>query len=73
MSRSRRKVPIAGITTAASDKKFKATEHGRERAAARQAIAQGKEPPAAKAFGSPERGEKDGKRFYPDQPDVLRK
>lgn len=73
MSRSRRKTPIAGVTNAASDRPFKIIEHGRERAATRQALAKGAEPPSSKAFGDPWRGEKDGKLFNPDRPDVLRK
>jgi hypothetical protein len=73
MSRSRRKAPFSGVTGAASDRPFKAVEHGRERAATRKALAQGAEPPCPKAFGDPWRGEKDGKLYQPGRPDVLRK
>ncbi|PTD20431.1 hypothetical protein [Sphingomonas fennica] len=73
MSRSRRKIPIAGVTTAASDKPFKQSEHGRERTAAKIALAKGDEPASRKAFGDPWRGEKDGKAFRPDDPSVYRK
>ena len=73
MSRSRRKTPIVGVTSAASDKRFKKAEHGRERAAVRVTIDQGEEPPAAKQFGDPWKGEKDGKLYRPDDPRHLRK
>lgn len=73
MSRSRRKVPISGVTTAPSDKPFKRAEHGRERTAVAQALAQGKEPPMPKQFGNPWRGGKDGKLYWPDRPGILRK
>ena len=73
MSRSRRKTPISGVSTAPSDKPFKASEHGRERAAVRQALANGTDAPDPKLFGDPWRGEKDGKQYAPDRPDILRK
>ncbi|MEL4378367.1 hypothetical protein [Brucella cytisi] len=38
MSRSRKKTPITGITTADSDKAFKEAEHRRERRALRSAV-----------------------------------
>ncbi|MBS3962441.1 MAG: hypothetical protein KGZ61_11525 [Sandarakinorhabdus sp.] len=73
MSRSRKKVPIAGVTGAASDRPFKTIEHGRARAATRQALASGTEPPPARKFGDPWRGEKDGKSYRPENPELLRK
>jgi len=73
MSRSRRKVPIAGATTAPSDKPFKRAEHSRERSAAKIAVARGDEPPAPKLYGDPWNGNKDGKLYRPDRPGILRK
>lgn len=73
MSRSRRKVPISGVTGAASDKEFKQAEHRRERAAVKIAVKRNDEPPAARSYGDPWHGEKDGKLYLPDDPDRLRK
>jgi hypothetical protein len=73
MSRSRKKTPIVGMTTAESDKPFKRSEHSRERAAVRVALQAGSEPPSPRAFGDPARGEKDGKRYLPSQPELSRK
>ncbi len=73
MSRSYRKVPISGVTTASSDKLFKKAEHSRERSAAKIAIAQGDEPRSGKAYGNPWKGQKDGKLYWPDRFGVLRK
>ncbi len=64
MSRSCRKTPIIGITTARSDKPFKADEHGRERAAVRRRLCINADDtglPHAKAFGNPWAAPKDGK------------
>jgi hypothetical protein len=72
MTRSRRKVPITGITCAESDKPFKKAEHSRERSHVRQALHVGDEPPHPKAFGNPWVAPKDGKR-YSDHPKALRK
>lgn len=49
MSRSYRKTPICGMTTAASDKAFKKAEHKR----ARRAVSACDQPPAGKSFGNP--------------------
>lgn len=74
MTRSRKKVPITGATTAQSDKPFKKREHRRERAAVRDALATGAEPPHPKSFGDPWDGEKDGKRYWSsDAAGILRK
>ncbi len=73
MSRSHRKTPISGVTSAASDKRFKKAEHSRERSAAKVAVTKGKQPQSPKAFGDPWKGEKDGKLYRPDRPDLLRK
>jgi len=73
MTRSRRKTPIVGITTAEGDKSFKVREHRRERRAVNVALRSGQEPPAPEQFGDPWHGEKDGKHFVPDRPEFLRK
>lgn len=74
MSRSRRKTPIFGITTAKSDKAFKRREHKRERTSVRDALAVGADVPDAKAFGNPWASEKDGKRYWRDAaPKDMRK
>ena len=68
MSRSRKKRPIAGITTAETEKEFKQQEHQRERARVRTALAnfddEEKVLPHPKQFGDPWNGPKDGKRYY---------
>ena len=74
MTRSRKKVPITGMTTADSDKTFKKREHRRERSAVRDALAVGSEPPHPKGFGDPWDGDKDGKKYVTDDREaVLRK
>lgn len=65
MSRSRKKKPITGITTAETEKKFKQQEHQRERSAVRDALNSGKEIlPHPKEYGDPWDGPKDGKRDW---------
>jgi hypothetical protein len=56
MSRSRRKMPIAGVSTASSDKPFKKAENSRHRHAAGIALARGDEPPDRQLFGDPWKG-----------------
>jgi hypothetical protein len=73
MTKSRKRTPIVGVTTAASDKRFKKAEHSRERAAVRVALAQGEDAPSPRAFGDPWFGEKDGKQYVPGSARVLRK
>lgn len=73
MTRSRKKLPIVGITTAKTDKPFKQREHRRERAAARNALAARADMPHAKQFGDASDGDKDGKQYRPDLPEVRRK
>ena len=73
MSRSRKKNPITGMTTAKSDKKFKQREHRRERTAVRDALAKGKDAPSPKEFGDPAGSEKDGKQYLPDDARYRRK
>lgn len=63
MARSRKKVPIHGITCAESDKPFKRIEHRRERRAVRARILEEELPPP-KAFGNPWKSDKDGKAFW---------
>lgn len=62
MSRSRKKNPFCGITTARSDRPSKTRAHRQERAAARAAITTGAELPSPRAFGDPWDGNKDGKQ-----------
>jgi len=64
MSRSRRHTPIIGMTTAKTDKPFKAAEHRRERRSVRVAITHDDEVPGAKQFGNPAASEKDGKQAF---------
>lgn len=52
MSRSRRKTPIIGMTTAESDKPFKQAEHRRERRAVKAVVKAGEEPPATRESGN---------------------
>lgn len=72
MARSRRKTPIFGMTTAESEKAFKAQEHQRERSAVRDVLngfivhdpsEENAMIPAPKKFGNPWAGPKDGRRF----------
>lgn len=75
MSRSRRKTPIVGMTTAPTDKPFKEAEHRRERRSVRTRVKQLDEIPDPKQFGNPWHGEKDGKQWLdpPDRGDLMRK
>lgn len=73
MSRSRKRTPIAGITTAPSDKPFKQAEHRRERAAVRGALAGDMELPSPREFGSSSKSLKDGKFYLPGEPKLIRK
>lgn len=66
MSRSRKKTPIGGITTAQTDKPFKRREHSRERAAVRDALVAGRDAPHPKTFGNPWSSDKDGKKYWDD-------
>jgi hypothetical protein len=73
VTNSRKKTPIVGMTTAASDKPFKRAEHSRERAAVKIAISQGEDPPSPRSFGNPALGEKDGKQYLPGLERARRK
>lgn len=66
MSRSRKKTPIHGITTARSDKPYKSDEHRRERSNVRQIVRQtadGDDPRLHRDYGNPWGGPKDGKVY----------
>ncbi len=74
MSRSRRRTPIAGNTTAPTDKPFKQIEHRKARAAERAALARGEDPPSVRAFGNPYSSQKDGKHWRSSPwPKLMRK
>ena len=68
MTRSIRRTPIVGVTTAETDKPFKAREHRRERRAVKVALGADEPLPDRRAFGDPWKGDKDGKQFL-DEPD----
>lgn len=69
MSRSRKRTPIRGMTTAESDKPFKRIEHRRERRVVRSRILD-EDLPSPKAFGNPWKSDKDGKRYWVAMPAV---
>jgi hypothetical protein len=66
MSRSRRKTPVCGITTAVSEHSDKQAWHRRFRKAVRQRLANdpNEEPPHLREFFDPWCMRKDGKRYY---------
>lgn len=72
MSRSRKKIPIVGMTTAETDKPFKEREHRRERRRVRVSLRSGDAIPHPKQFGNPWASEKDGKQYW-NNPRALRK
>jgi hypothetical protein len=72
MSRSYWRTPVFGVTTAASERRYKASEHQRERHHVRQRLRivaddadrrLHREP-----FGNPWAGPKDGKVYWPSAP-----
>jgi hypothetical protein len=68
MSRSRRKTPITGMTTARSNKAFKVIEHRRERALTRSAMAVGREDTLhPKMTGDEWASPRDGKQWLGDR------
>lgn len=77
MSRSRKKNPITGITTAETEKLFKQQEHQRERANTRTALAnldpEGDVLPHPKQFGNPWAGPKDGKQIWTVNPQKAKR
>lgn len=66
MSRSRRKTPVCGITTAVSEHFDKQAWHRRYRKAVRQRLGTdpNAEPPHLREFFDPWCMRKDGKRYY---------
>lgn len=80
MSRSRKKTPIHGITTARSEKDDKRMAHGKQRAAEKQAITKimgGEEVPLPlqRETSNPYTFEKDGKMIFDpaEYPKLMRK
>ncbi|BBU58440.1 hypothetical protein KU6B_47050 [Mameliella alba] len=76
MSRSYRKTPICGMTTAASDKVFKKTEHKRARRAMNaRDLTLDDDAPVSKEFGNPWGAPKDGKQWIDARrfPEIMRK
>lgn len=74
MSRSRKKMPVTGMTGAETEKKYKQQEHSRERAAIRDALRTDKEVlPDPKEFGDPWDGPKDGKCIWPSNPEKAKR
>lgn len=75
MSRSRKKTPIFGLTTATTDKPFKLAEHRRERRVTKSTLVTESDAlPDQRHFGNPYASEKDGKRWYAKaQPKDMRK
>lgn len=74
MTRSVRRTPITGVTTAVSDRPGKALAHRRTRVAARCALAQGDEPPDRRLTEDPWDYPKDGKLWHGRcRPGLLRK
>lgn len=78
MSRSRRRTPVTGATTAHSDKPFRVSEHRRERARVRQCLhvnPDDADPRLHRApYGNPLDSPKDGKyRWRNREPDEIRK
>ena len=66
-------MPILPVTTATSEKAYKAQAHRAERAAVRMCLSSGKDPPSPRAFGDPWSGDKDGKLYLFDANEQLRK
>lgn len=68
MSRSYRRMPMFGVTTAASEKPFKAAEHRRERHHVRQRLRVTLDDTDRRLhrepFGNPCAGPKDGKVYW---------
>ncbi|APX17992.1 hypothetical protein BWR17_19055 (plasmid) [Phaeobacter inhibens] len=75
MSRSYRKTPICGMTTAASDKVFKKAEHKRAKRAVNAGDLSRDGPLAGRSFGNPWGAPKDGKQWIDPVrfPEIMRK
>jgi hypothetical protein len=75
MSRSRRKTPICGMSTAPSDKAFKTAEHKRARRAVNARDLAQDDAPSHKKFGNQWAAPKDGKQWIDAGrfPEIMRK
>jgi len=77
MSRSRRKTPICGITTAESDKRDKQLGNRRYRRAANVAVGKGEDVPVYDLLVNPYSFSKDGRQYVSKNSqyyeDVMRK
>lgn len=74
MSRSRKKVPVTGITLAETEKEYKQQEHQRERSRVRDALKAEQEVlPHPKQFGDPWDGPKDGKKVWKENQDIAKR
>ncbi len=70
MSRSCKKVPIVGMSTARSDQPFKRDEHRRERRTVRSLLGASLDVDDRRlhkqSYGDPAKAPKDGKQFWRD-------
>ena len=75
MSRSKRRTPVIGITTAETEKAYKAAAHRSERRTARTKIKSGRpdDIPHPKKFGDPWGAPKDGKQMVDPKSKWMRK
>ncbi len=76
MSRSRRRTPVIGMTTARSDKPFKMDEHRAERRTVRATLLRaesGDSLPHPKRYGNPAVAPKDGKQWVDSASKWMRK
>ena len=75
MSRSRRRTPICGMTTARSGKACKRRANRQARRAVSALDLTAEDPPGAKLFGDPWKGDKDGKHWFDASrfPEIMRK
>ena len=69
MSRSRRKTPIIGFTTAESDAPGREADSRRLRRRNKMRVQAGQDPLDARAIGGPWHWPKDGKAWQSDLPD----
>jgi hypothetical protein len=77
MSRSRRKTPIVGMTTAESDKSYKVGEHRAERRTYRARLMAVLDPDDrrfhARVYGDANHSNKDGKQYFEGSARDMRK
>ena len=75
MSRSHRRTPICGMTTAQSDKACKRRANRQARRAVSALDLTVQDPPGAKLFGDPWKSDKDGKQWIDASrfPEEMRK